>query len=212
MIDRYKLISFASEFVSFIMQNKTLAEKIKNIILFGSVASDNFDEESDIDLFIDLKKYDKDIEKDIRKELYSFNKSRYAEYWRLKSLKNEISLRIGELDKWKKLKRTIETNSITLYGKYTSLPKKLRHFLLIKIKTPKIPRTKQVSFWRALYGYSQKVGKKIYKTKGMVSESKGRKIEKGVILLPFENSKIIFKFLDERRINYETYEFWSDVV
>ena len=44
-----KLISLALNFASFLV-DRTM---VNSIILFGSVASNNFDKESDIDIFID---------------------------------------------------------------------------------------------------------------------------------------------------------------
>lgn len=210
-MNKYELISLAYQFVSFLLEKQKVAEQIDNIFLFGSIASKNFDEESDIDIFIDVKKPNKKVEENIRKELYLFSKSKYLEYWKLKGVKNEISIKIGQLNKWEKIKRSIISNGIVLYGKYASEPEKLKHFILIKIKTPKISRSKQVSLWRRLYGYSQKVGNKVYTTEGLISECDGKKLEKAVILIPIENSEKIFNFLDLKKINYENYEIWSDV-
>jgi len=59
----YNLISYSIDFVSFLIQKTKSREKIKNIILFGSVARGEADRESDIDLFIDIVREDIKIEK-----------------------------------------------------------------------------------------------------------------------------------------------------
>lgn len=208
-MDKYFIISYAMQFSSFLIEKKKISEKINKIILFGSALSENFDEESDIDIFIDT---DDSIKKEIENELYAFTKSKYTENWELKGLKNEISLKIGKLNEWKDLKREILSNSLILYGKYISKPEKLKPFAIIKIVTSNFSRKRQVSLWRKFYGYSQKVGKKVYTKKGLLSVANGKKLEKGIVIVPYENSDKIYKFLDSQKINYETYEIWSDVL
>ena len=61
-----KLIAYALDFSSFLIQKIREKEKIKNIILFGSVARDEASEESDVDLFIDINKENKSLENEIR--------------------------------------------------------------------------------------------------------------------------------------------------
>ena len=56
------LIAYAAHFVSFVLDHGVL-QKINRIILFGSVARDIFDEESDIDIFIDVIENEKKLEK-----------------------------------------------------------------------------------------------------------------------------------------------------
>src|SRR3990167_7304033 len=51
-----KLISYAMDFSSFLIQKIKEKEKIRNIILFGSVSRDEANKKSDIDIFIDLIK------------------------------------------------------------------------------------------------------------------------------------------------------------
>lgn len=208
-MDKFLFISYALQFSSFLLEKKKIAEKIDNIILFGSMVSGNFDEESDIDIFVDT---DEKNEEEINKELYAFNKSKYYDYWKLKGLKNEISLKIGRLEKWKELKREIISNSIVLYGKFNSKPDKLKHLAIVKINTSNFLRKKQVLFWRKLYGYKQKIGKKIYTSEGLMFELNGKKLDKGIILLPYEKINRLYEFLDSNKIKYETYEIWSDVL
>ena len=57
-INKSDLISYASNFVSFLLKYE-ISNEINKIILFGSVATGSFDKESDIDLFIDIKEKNK---------------------------------------------------------------------------------------------------------------------------------------------------------
>ena len=112
---RNKLISLAQSFVAFLIESVD----IDQAILFGSVANNEFDEESDIDIFIDKEKKN---EKKIDNALFLFEKSDTYQKYVITGIKNKISLKIGKLDKWPSLKRSIISNGIMLYGKYKEKP------------------------------------------------------------------------------------------
>ena len=85
-----ELISYAIDFVSFLLQNIKDKDKINSIILFGSVARDENDKESDIDLFIDTKEK---IEDEINKIKNNFHDSiKYKKYWALLGIKNDLNI------------------------------------------------------------------------------------------------------------------------
>ncbi|MBI5061033.1 MAG: nucleotidyltransferase domain-containing protein [Candidatus Aenigmarchaeota archaeon] len=209
-MNKSALISYAMDFASFLL-GSGLSERISSIILFGSVARGDFDKESDIDIFIDVKKYDKLLEEKVRKRFELFEKSEMKRKWELKGVKNPLSLKIGELKKWK-IGRSVLSDGIMLYGKYRELPENLKYYSLFKINFDKIPRSEQVSIWRKLYGYSQKVGKKTYTSKGLVEQCGGKKLERGIIIIPIENKEKIINFLKKRKINYTINEIWSDTL
>lgn len=198
------LIAYAMSFVSFLLDN-SIFENINSVILFGSVARGNFDEESDIDLFIDTKK---DIEKDVFKMLSLFQQSEIQKKWTLKGLKNELSLKVGELNKWK-LKRDILTDGVVLYGKFKEVPENINYYLLINLSFKKFSRAKKVKLWRKLYGYNQKVGKKTYKTKGLTEKLEAKRLE-NCMIISVKNKKEFLDFLNKERINYTINEVWSD--
>ena len=68
-------IALAMDFSSFLIE-KVDTDKIKNIILFGSVSRQEDSEESDIDLFIDLVNDDIKVE-----EAINFLKMKTSEYF-----------------------------------------------------------------------------------------------------------------------------------
>jgi len=49
----YKLLAYAQDFSSFLMQNIKEADKITKIILFGSTSRGESEKNSDIDIFIE---------------------------------------------------------------------------------------------------------------------------------------------------------------
>ena len=198
------LIAYATSFVSFVLDDAVSA-KISRIILFGSVARCTFDEESDIDLFIDTKE---DLESEIKRTLYLFQNSDIQKKWDLKGIKNDLSIKTGDLDKWK-LKRDIITDGIILYSKFKEIPENAEYYLLITPSFKKFSKSQKVKIWRNLYGYKQKVGKKVYKTEGLLKKLNGKRVENGIIV-KMSNKKHIVDFLNKKRVNYTVNEVWSD--
>src|SRR3989344_3593094 len=125
----YKLIAYAEDFASFLLQtlnNET--NKVKQIILFGSLARGEATKESDIDIFVDI--LDEKLElkiKDIIEKFYTSIKVK--KYWGLLAINNEISCTIGKLEEWDNLKKSILANGIVLFGKYQENTKTQPYYL-----------------------------------------------------------------------------------
>src|SRR3989338_1087609 len=178
------LIAYAMAFSSFLIQ-KTSGEKIKNIILFGSVARGEAGKESDVDIFIDVVKRLPALENTIRGSADAFkSSSKYRNYWKPMGIENDIQLTIGQLQQWKELKPSIVSNGILLYGKFKPEVKEGAHrafFIWENIK----PNARRVSFNKKLFGHRQ--GKKFYS--GMLQDYSGEKAGKGCIAVPLENAE-----------------------
>lgn len=205
MTKRAELISYALSFASFLLDSP-IGEKIQKIILFGSVARGDFTKESDIDLFIDAPQK---TEKEIEKRLSLFTVSQANKHWKLRGISQEISLKVGNLNAWQ-IKREIISSGILLYGKYTELPKNARPYLIIRIVETSKKASKQVRLWRALYGYTQKVGKKRYTKQGLLIASEGKKLGKAVIIVPMEKRKAVLDLLKNNKVRFTLHECWSD--
>lgn len=184
-----KLVAYALDFTSFLMQKINQREKIKNVILFGSVAREEAGKNSDIDLFIDLVKEDKKLEQEINQCLDDFLKStKVKNYWQMLGIKNEIKLTVGELKKWERLKPSLIANGLTLYGKFKELVTGGKHetfFVWENIK----PNSRRVLFNKQLLGYNQ--NKKFYN--GLLQKYSGERLGKGCIVVPLEHSNIFLK-------------------
>ncbi len=203
--EKYSLIGYAMSFASFLLDSE-IGGKINRIILFGSVARGDYSQSSDVDVFIDS---DLDIEKAIEKLLILFGASRINETWKLKGVRNDISVKVGSLSTWT-LRREVISSGIILYGKYNETPDKAKYYLMIRMDLRNIRVAKQMAIWRKLYGYRQKIGNKVYTGKGLVDNLGGRKLGKAVILVPMENRKDIIDFLNKSKMNYTVNELWSD--
>ncbi len=198
-----ELIAFASSFSSFLLSMK---DSIKRIILFGSVARDQHDEESDIDLFVETKTKKEDFTKLAK----LFEQTPECRKFRILGIKNEISIHSGDLDKRADLKRSMLNNGIILFDQFSYDPEESDPYVLFSIEVSKKDRKSKVKVWRELYGYSQKVGKKTYITKGIIQENKGIRLGPGVFILEAKNSEKISEFLRKNRIKYRILELWSD--
>ncbi len=204
---KHELIAYAMDFCSFLLRSEA-GEGIRRMILFGSVARGDFDKESDIDLFVDADEAKK-TESAAKRALKAFETSETNEKWKLKGLKNALSLQVGKIEEWA-LYRSVIANSILLYGKFEEMPKGAKYYSMFVLDFSKINRNKKIRAWRELYGYRQKVGKKIFVSKGLLEELGGKKIERSVIVVLSENKDRILELIKMNAIKYKLFEIWTD--
>ena len=198
-MDKNKIVSFAINFTSFLVERVDLSQ----VILFGSVANNNFDKESDVDIFVETNPKN---EEKIFSILSLYKKSKDYEKFKLSGIGNEISIKCGHLKDWKDLERSIISNGIVLYGAYKGRPEDLKHKILFLLSLEKIDRTKKIRIWRRLYGYKQKIGAKVYTSEGIIE----RKIGRGAFLVPIENSQKVIDYLRENKIKYQFFDVWME--
>ncbi len=204
------ILAYIYDFVSFIFE-KDLKKDIKSIILYGSVASGEFDDESDIDLFIDIWDASKrqEIEKKVKEQLGNFE-DKAARIWYPRGIKNPFSMIVGNIDspKWENLKHDIISNGLYIYGKYESLPKNIQHKILATFSLTSLSQNKKMKFLRQLYGYElSKKGKK-YVQHGILQKYGGIKISPNSILIPLENIKEFRKLMSDFNISPQMREVW----
>src|SRR3989338_5704290 len=192
-----EIISYAAAFCSFLIERAD----IRSVILFGSASRGDANKESDIDIFIDTK----ENKNRLNRVLDEFYKSRINELWRLKGIKNPISLIVGNIEEkeWSDLKRSIITDGIMLFGKYKSEPEKLRHFMLFSYSNITDAK-KRENLHRKLFGYN--VGKRRYE--GAVSKSGGIRHGSGSFSPPIERFNDIRNVFKELKITPTITEIW----
>ena len=195
MLKLNKLKAYSLDFASFLLENID-AREIRNIILFGSVAREDYGKDSDVDLFIDLVKDDKKLAEQINSivEKY-YNSSKYTNYWKLKGIDNIISLKIGDLNKWKNLKNSIISNGIIIYGKFKEMPEGAMHKTLLSWGPVK-PEPRRSSLSKKLFGRKEK--NKFYN--GLLQKYSGEKISQGCILVPNQYANIFINLFRNMRI------------
>ncbi len=204
----YKLIAYAQDFASFLIQNLNHdAGKITQIILFGSVSRGEERKNSDLDLFVDV--IDELIEPKIVDALEKFyDSAKFKKYWSLLGVRNKISCTVGKLKEWDSLKRSLIANGMVLYGKYSGEIKTKPYYLLVI--SPGKSRNKNLVVWRALYGYVQKRCKKVYVREGLVRQYQGRKLGNGVFIVPAEHLPKLRSFLIKNKFKHELMPFWQE--
>lgn len=187
-----KLIGYAVDFVSFFLE-RIDKDKIDKVILFGSVAREEADSDSDVDIFVETNQ---DIKKSIEKiKTQFFNSMKFRNYWNMKGVKNDIKVISGRLDEWKDIKNSIISNGILLYGKYESMPGNAVHKAIFSWEKIK-PESKRVLLFKRLFGY--KAEKKEYK--GLIDRYDGDKLAKGSIIVPAKYSTIFLKLFKKMKI------------
>lgn len=194
--------AYASYFVSYLINELKDLSNVNSIILFGSAARDEATKESDIDIFIDVKKINKKFEKRIKEITEKFYKSREALLFRTKGVDNKINAIAGQIDKWPELKKSIESYGIILYGSYISKGVRGRKYIIVfwdKI------RKNRGAFLNKLYGF--KVKGKAYK--GIVEQLGGKRIGKSNIMLPVEHREEIFKLIKKYGVNARIIEVYG---
>ncbi len=195
------LVAYAIDFVAYLI---TKTNNLDRVILYGSVARGDFNEDSDVDLFIDSRE---NIEKKINKIVDNYYKTKKFKEWELKGIKNTISVIAGELDseEWKNLKRSILNTGIILYGKYKAESDKINQYTLFSFENI-VPNKKRISIFRKLFGF--KVGKKEYP--GLVEKINAIKVGKGSLLVPIEHTNELKKYFHSKKVAVKLYDLWSD--
>ncbi len=84
--------AYASYFASYLLSNLRGTEAIEKIILFGSAARSEAEKNSDIDVFIEVKKENAKIKNEIQTIIESFYKSREALLFEAKGISNKINI------------------------------------------------------------------------------------------------------------------------
>ena len=176
-----ELISYAADFVSYFIQNLKEMDRVKSIIFFGSAARNEAGKKSDVDIFIDVFEEGKVEKEAVRIRDKFFYSVKFKKYWKLFGIKNEISLVVGKLEKWK-LRDSMLGSSIILYQKYSPLLEKGKNFTILSWGNIK-PNSKRVMLNKKVYGYLH-YGKRY---KGILDIYGGKKIGANVILVPTES-------------------------
>jgi|SRR3989344_5853955 len=202
----YKLIAYAQDFVSFLLEHLEEADKINSIVLYGSVVRGEAGKDSDIDIFIETSEQIGDKIERLKEKFYASVK--VQKYWGLLGIRNEVHCEIGRLDDWEDLEISLRAQGIVLFGKYSS-EQHGKPYYLFSIEQMS-ERKKSISLWRSLYGYKQNVNKKEYVKKGILNEYGGEKIARGVFLVPAGHAQKMLQFLKSRRVKYKVRLFWKE--
>lgn len=202
------MFDYVYDFLS-ILAGKESFNRIRQIILFGSFARGNPREDSDIDLFIDVHKDDKEnVSDDVKESLNEFE-IKAKESWRLKGIENQLQVIIDSIEeeRWKEMRREIASYGIVLYSRYHGKPSKEKHCVLIEYSLDGLKQKEKMRFIRRVSGYSVKKGRKKYSFQGALSKFNADKIANAV-LVPIENYRELSRLFKKAGIKVKTREFW----
>ncbi|MDO8740863.1 MAG: nucleotidyltransferase domain-containing protein [Candidatus Woesearchaeota archaeon] len=184
------LKAYSGYFAAYLLNNLKNTENIERIILYGSVAKEEATKESDIDIFIEVKKKTEKIEKELKEAEKRFYQSRDAALFKSKGADNKFNIKIGKLKDWKELYRSIASTGIVLYGPYEikEIPSGVKHSVIVFWQ--KIGKNRG-AFLNKLYGF--KIKGKHYA--GLISKFDGKKLGKSCVMFPIQYKEDIFRLL-----------------
>ena len=198
------LVSYAYDFVSYLILQPSIKKyPISRIILFGSVARNDYTKKSDIDMFIDMPNLGKInlLPREIEKIKTNFFESERMKKWSRLNIANNFNITAGKLKekKWDDLRRSMQSHAVLIWAKFFDIAKKdLKSYALIKWKTGVKNINKRINTARKLYGYKQKG--RVYK--GLLEETNAQLIGKGVALVPTEHINMFRELFSNLNVEY----------
>lgn len=198
-----EILSYTYDFISLLLGEIKIKDVLSKIILFGSVARGDFDEDSDVDLFVEIKELgkEKDVEALVKAKINSFEL--LAERtWNLRGVNIPIKVIVGrENDEtWVNLKDEIKHYGIILYGEYRE---NKDNYALISYELSELKQKEKMSFLRRLYGYEVKKNKKVYSKSGLVSSIGAVKTAANQVMVKIEKLREVLKVIKEFKISYK---------
>lgn len=205
------MLSYIYDFLSIFFDKLKDKEKIKTIILFGSVARGTPRKDSDIDIFIDVEKFNQEEIRSVIQESLNEFELKAAKNWHLKGIDNPIVPIIGTLSdqRWSALNKEIANTGIILYRKHRSKHIEGKQKVLVTYKLAKCRQKHKMRILRKLYGYILKKGKKQYIKSGLLASFKGEKIS-NALLIDSTYIKILVKELRALKIPFTTRNLWIE--
>ncbi|MBI4182278.1 MAG: nucleotidyltransferase domain-containing protein [Candidatus Aenigmarchaeota archaeon] len=193
-----KLIAYAADYVSFLLLNlpPEEADQIRSIILFGSVARGDYGKDSDVDLFIDVRKHTKGMERRLQElDKAFFASAMYKDYWSMLGVTNVFRAIAGDLEQWADVRESILANGIVLYGPYRGIAEKQALKMLFTWDVIN-DASKRVHLDKKLFGFRAKG--KAYP--GLVASCGGEKLGPRCVLAPAEHHRTLLRVFRDMRI------------
>ncbi|MEK6857892.1 MAG: nucleotidyltransferase domain-containing protein [Nanoarchaeota archaeon] len=192
-----EILAYTYDFISMLLEQKNIKESLNKIILFGSIARGDFDEESDVDLFFEIKKEsnEKETEQLIKETINNFEIVA-EKTWNLRNINLPIKVIVGTENDvtWDNLKDEIKHYGLVLYGQYQE---QKENKTLISYSLKNLNQNEKMNCLRKLYGYTTKTKNKVYSNKGFLSTLGAVKTATNQIISKIENTKEILALLKE---------------
>jgi predicted nucleotidyltransferase len=199
---RYGLIAS-----SYLIANLSESElkRVRSVLFFGSAARHEGTEESDVDIFFDVvasQKFQTAMRAKINKAAEEFYLSNAALEFKSHGIGNELSIKIGKLDKWEGLAQNMASHGVVVYGSYTKKPPGIKSHTIISWES--IGKSKGAVL-NKIYGYKSN-GKRY---PGLLEKNNGIKLGGSVIMIPSETRDFFIDLLKKYKVNYSRYDIWT---
>ena len=205
-----ELYSYVNNFLSLLYFKKGFLDHINSIILFGSSARDTTDNESDVDIFIDIKskRYEKEVNELVKSAINEFE-IKAKETWHLRGINNPIKCIVGLIEDktWHDLKQEMESYAKVLYGSLKANIKGLESHSLFEYSLKSFKQKNRVAFQRELLGYKSKK-KKTYIHKGLIDELNGVHLKNNNIIVSSKETNKLQKFFIKNKVTPKIKEIW----
>ena len=219
-IKNFRSISKLEEIINsikiFIDNNLSKYGEIESIILFGSLASGKFSEESDIDICVIFKR---STPKNLEDSIFNC----------FLNLEKELNRSIQcvfifpeDINNWDTIfLENILAEGQLLYGNsnyYETLIKALefKPYQIITLNLRALNSADKMKLKRILYGYKtiKKYSKKTYKyqKKGLIKEIKGIKLGRGSFIIPEKYFLLVENKLKEFEIRFSNFRAWMQEI
>ena len=191
----------AAYLVSSISENELKC--VRNVLLFGSAARFAASEESDIDIFFDVsasERFRLALRAKLNKAGEQFYLTNTALEFKSKGIDNELSIKVGKLEKWEQLAQSISSYGIIIYGKYDAKPPGTKSYTILSWKSPK----NKGALLNKLYGY--RANDKRYP--GLLQKTNGVRLGRAVIMVPAHAKDMFIDAMEKYKVNYSQYDVW----
>jgi len=183
-------------------------ESVRNIIIFGSVARDEADKKSDVDILIVFDTFGKKFPE--QKRIFSISQDIGHKHDKTLQL-IFTNKRFDGLDR--KFVETVLKEGITIYGQPNIVtPKRLLLEPYTLLEFSSTDKTVSAKLGKSLFGYrtTKKDKSKTYKSysEGLVNTYLGKKLGPSAILVPFKSVKIFIGLFSSLRINHKRTDIW----
>ena len=176
-------------------------KEIRAVIVYGSVAREEFTSRSDIDLFIIVSK---DIKEKVKEKIIDLEN--LLDCTIQPTIRTEKQLK--ETDSGL-LQNIFQEGKILFLRKYFDFPVSFlleqKPFVIYKFDISNLKQNRKAEFNRELYGYKDKK----YAYKGLIHKVNGSKLSSGCILVPHTEKENAEKFFRKFNVKYEQLKVWK---
>ncbi len=198
-----EVLAYTYEFISMLLEEELIKNALKKIVLFGSVARDDFSEKSDVDIFVELTELSNaNKTESIIKEKINRFEIIAEKTWALRGINLPIKVIVGKVgdETWASLKDEIKQYGITLYGEYKEY---VENYALISYSLNQLKQRQKMSFLRRMYGYKNTKNKKVYTKTGLLSTLNAVKTAANQCIVKADQVKTIIHLLKEFSLQYK---------